>query len=169
MRPLEEGDIVNLDVSVYGDGFHIDLNATYPVGNIDSESKRLIDAAEGALNAAIAICKPGAMYRDIGNTIEASVKPTGFSIVRTYCGHGIGRLFHCEPNVPHYARNKAVGVMRPGHVFTIEPMINAGAYQDRLWPDDWTAVTADGKRSAQFEHTLLITETGVEVLTAAFK
>jgi methionyl aminopeptidase len=88
-------------------------------------------------------------------------------VVRTYCGHGIHRLFHCAPNIPHYSKNKAVGVMRPGHTFTIEPMISEGTWKDEHWPDNWTAVTADGKRSAQFEHTLLITETGVEVLTMA--
>jgi methionyl aminopeptidase len=86
--------------------------------------------------------------------------------VKSYCGHGIGELFHCAPNIPHYSRNKAVGIMKAGQTFTIEPMINTGNWHDRLWPDEWTAVTADGKRSAQFEHTLLVTETGVEVLTA---
>lgn len=86
--------------------------------------------------------------------------------VRSYCGHGIGDLFHCAPNIPHYAKNKAVGVMKPGQTFTIEPMINQGVWRDRTWPDNWTAVTEDGKRSAQFEHTMLITETGVEILTA---
>ena len=84
----------------------------------------------------------------------------------TYCGHGIGRLFHTTPNVPHYAKNKAKGTMLPGHIFTIEPMINTGGYRDVLWPDNWTAATADGSRSAQFEHTMLVTETGVELLTA---
>lgn len=86
-------------------------------------------------------------------------------MVKSYCGHGIGDLFHCSPNVPHYAHNKAVGVMREGHVFTIEPMVNAGSWRDRTWPDGWTAVTEDGKRSAQFEHTLVVTRDGCEVLT----
>jgi len=90
----------------------------------------------------------------------------GFSVVRSYCGHGIGDLFHTTPSIPHYSKNKAIGMMKPGHIFTIEPMINEGIYQDKLWPDDWTSVTRDGKRSAQFEHTLLVTETGCEVLTA---
>merc|ERR1712086_1052570 len=88
------------------------------------------------------------------------------SVVKRYCGHGVGNLFHCAPSIPHYAKNKAVGVMKPGMVFTIEPMINEGTWQDVTWPDDWTAVTADGKRSAQFEHTMVVTETGIEVLTA---
>lgn len=87
-------------------------------------------------------------------------------MVKTYCGHGIGTLFHCSPNIPHYAGNKAVGVMKEGNIFTIEPMINAGSWRDRTWPDGWTSVTEDGKRSAQFEHQMLVTKTGVEVLTA---
>jgi methionyl aminopeptidase len=106
------------------------------------------------------------MFRDLGTAISRVAKAAGFSVVKTYCGHGVHRLFHCNPNVPHYANNKAVGVMRPGQVFTIEPMINAGDWRDQTWPDDWTSVTVDGKRSAQFEHTLLVTETGCEILTA---
>lgn len=109
--------------------------------------------------------KPGALYRDLGKVISKFVNKNGFQVVRSYCGHGIGELFHTTPNVPHYSNNKAVGVMQPGHVFTIEPMINMGTWRDTLWPDQWTAVTTDGKRSAQFEETLLVTETGVEILT----
>jgi len=93
------------------------------------------------------------------------LKKNGLSVVRTYCEHGVGELFHCAPSVPHYAKNKAIGVMKPGNIFTIEPMINQGDWQDKTWPDDWTAVTCDGKKSAQFEHTILITETGNEVLS----
>ena len=105
------------------------------------------------------------LYRDIGKIISSHANSNGFSVVKSYCGHGIGSLFHTTPSVPHYAKNKAVGMMKPGHIFTIEPMINMGTWKDTLWPDDWTAVTRDGKRSAQFEETLLITEDGVEVLT----
>ncbi|CAG8449583.1 1897_t:CDS:10 [Diversispora eburnea] len=165
-RELQDGDIVNLDVTLYHDGFHGDLNETYPVGNVDKESLKLIKTAKGCLNKAIECVKPGFLYRDLGVVIEKHAKANDCSVVRTYCGHGIHRLFHCAPNVPHYTRNKAVGKMKPGNVFTIEPMINLGTYYDRLWPDKWTAVTEDGKRSAQFEHTLLVTETGVEILTA---
>ncbi|KAG5848239.1 hypothetical protein ANANG_G00096350 [Anguilla anguilla] len=104
-------------------------------------------------------------YRELGNIIQKHAQASGFSVVRSYCGHGIHKLFHTAPNVPHYAKNKAVGVMKPGHVFTIEPMICEGGWQDETWPDGWTAVTRDGKRSAQFEHTLLVTETGCEILT----
>ncbi|XP_023842543.1 methionine aminopeptidase 1 isoform X3 [Salvelinus sp. IW2-2015] len=109
--------------------------------------------------------KPGIRYRELGNIIQKHAQANGFSVVRSYCGHGIHKLFHTAPNVPHYAKNKAVGVMKPGHVFTIEPMICEGGWQDETWPDGWTAVTRDGKRSAQFEHTLLVTETGCDILT----
>jgi methionyl aminopeptidase len=106
------------------------------------------------------------MYREVGNTIARHVEPLGFSVVRSYIGHGIGRMFHCAPNVPHYKNNKAKGFMRAGHIFTIEPMINEGSHGDFTWKDRWTSSTVDGKRSAQFEHTILITKDGCEVLTA---
>ena len=106
------------------------------------------------------------MYRNLGNTIQKVADADGFSVVKTYCGHGINSLFHSAPNVPHYAKNKAVGIMQPGHTFTIEPMISEGTWEDDQWLDGWTAVTRDGKRSAQFEETLLVTESGVEILTA---
>lgn len=165
-RPLADGDIVNIDVTIYRDGFHADLNETYGVGTVSGRAKALLQCTYECIQKAIGIVRPGTAYREIGQVIEAHAKQCGFSVVRAYCGHGVGRLFHCAPSVPHYARNKAVGVMRPGHVFTIEPMINDGAWQDETWPDSWTSVTIDGKWSAQFEHTLLVTETGVEVLTA---
>ncbi|KXN73971.1 methionine aminopeptidase-like protein 1 [Conidiobolus coronatus NRRL 28638] len=165
-RPLKDGDIINIDVSIYHNGFHADLNETYTVGNVDQKSKDLIDCSYQSLIRAISMVRPGAAYRDIGGVIEEYTKSKGFSVVRTYCGHGINDLFHPAPSIPHYAKNKAVGVMKAGHTFTIEPMINEGTWRDEHWPDDWTAVTADGKRSAQFEHTLLVTETGCEVLTA---
>ena len=101
----------------------------------------------------------------LGSNIERVAKKRGCQVVKTYCGHGIGELFHTAPNVPHYSKNKAVGVMKAGHIFTIEPMINLGGWRDRTWPDDWTAVTADGSKSAQFEHTFLVTEDGYEILT----
>ncbi|KAG8807216.1 Methionine aminopeptidase 1 [Serendipita sp. 407] len=166
-RKLEEGDIINLDVSLYYKGFHGDLNATYPVGEVDEDSKRLIKTTREALDAAIAICKPGALFRDIGNTIEPIAKANGCSVVRQYTGHGCNQLFHTVPTLPHYAKSKTPGTMKPGMTFTIEPMINLGTHQGVHWPDDWTCTTVDGKRSAQFEETLLITETGVEVLTRA--
>ncbi|KAI5826093.1 methionine aminopeptidase [Schizophyllum commune Tattone D] len=166
-RKLREGDILNIDVSVYYDGYHADLNATYPVGKIDDESKMLIRTTRKCLDEAIKVCKPGALFRDIGKAIEPVAHANGCSVVHTFVGHGVHDLFHGNPNIPHYAKNRAVGTMKPGMTFTIEPMINLGVYgKEVCWPDAWTVATADGKRSAQFEETLLITETGVEVLTA---
>lgn len=165
-RRLENGDIVNVDVTVYYKGVHGDLNETYFVGETDEVSQQLVRCAYECLEKAISIVKPGVRFREVGEVINRHALMSGFSVVKSYCGHGIGELFHCAPNIPHYSKNKAVGVMKAGQTFTIEPMINAGVWRDRLWPDGWTAVTADGKRSAQFEHTLLVTETGVEVLTA---
>jgi len=165
-RPIEDGDIVNLDVSIYHKGFHSDLNETFFVGECDEESHRLVRTAYSALHAAASMIRPGTFYRDLGNVIHNEAVKTNCAVVTTYCGHGVGQLFHGPPKVPHYRKNKAVGVMKPGHVFTIEPMINVGSNGgDRTWPDDWTAVTKDGKRSAQFEHTFLVTEQGCEVLT----
>ena len=164
-RPLQDGDIVNIDVTVYKHGFHADLSETYLVGNVDEAGKLLVKTAFECLDQAIATVKPGMLYRDVGVIISRHAQKNNCSVVRTYCGHGVGQMFHTAPNVPHYQKNKAVGIMNPGHVFTIEPMINEGKWQDNLWPDDWTATTVDGKRSAQFEHTLLVTDTGVEVLT----
>ncbi|XP_065652221.1 methionine aminopeptidase 1 isoform X2 [Hydra vulgaris] len=165
-RKLEEGDIVNLDVTCYYNGFHGDLNETLFVGNVDESSKHLVKTAYESLIAAANNIKPGARYRDMGQYIQNVAHANGCAVTRTYCGHGIHQLFHTAPNVPHYAKNKAVGIMKPGHVFTIEPMINQGTWRDLLWPDNWTAVTQDGRRSAQFEQTYLVTETGFEILTA---
>ncbi|KAI8803650.1 peptidase M24, structural domain-containing protein [Cladochytrium replicatum] len=166
---LQNGDICNIDVSVFYDGYHGDLNETICVGDVDEGGRKLVNNARACLEEAIKIVKPGALYRDIGNIISKVASSEGFSVVRTYTGHGIHKLFHCAPSIPHYAKNKAVGAMKPGHVFTIEPMISEGVWRDEHWLDGWTAVTADGKRSAQFEHTMLVTETGVEVLTADFE
>jgi methionyl aminopeptidase len=109
------------------------------------------------------------LYRDVGVAITRVAKShePPYSVVKAYCGHGVGRFFHANPSIPHYAPNKTPGSMKPGHVFTIEPMLNEGTYRDQQWPDNWTAVTTDGKRSAQFEHTILVTENGFEVLTLA--
>ncbi|GMM50234.1 methionine aminopeptidase [Starmerella bacillaris] len=166
-RPLEDGDIVNIDVTLYKDGVHSDMNHTYYVGSASKNPDvvRLVEGTRRSLDAAIALVKPGCLIRSLGNEIERVAKEYNLSVVRSYTGHGVGKLFHSDPNVPHYANNKAVGVCQPGMVFTIEPMLCLGTYRDSRWPDNWTAVTKDGKYSAQFEHTLLVTETGVEVLT----
>lgn len=105
-------------------------------------------------------------FREPGNIIEKHAKSKNCGVIRTYCGHGINELFHTSPNIPHYAKNKAVGIAKPGMCFTIEPMISIGSYRDKTWPDDWTSVTTDGSLTAQFEHTMMVTEEGVEVLTA---
>lgn len=165
MRPLEDGDICNVDITVFHRGFHGDLNETFFVGNVGEQHKKLVQVTYECLSKAIDIVKPGERYREIGNVIEKHARANGFSVVRSYCGHGIHRLFHTAPNVPHYANNKAVGVMKVGNCFTIEPMISEGTWRDHQWPDEWTAVTADGKYSAQFEQTLIVTETGCDILT----
>jgi len=166
-RELKDGDIVNIDVTTYNSrGFHGDLNETFMVGNVSPSHVKLVETAFSCLQAAMEVVKPGALYRDIGTVIHKKAQLNGCSVVRTYCGHGIGTLFHTAPNVPHYHKNKAKGVMKAGHVFTIEPMINLGNPNDTTWGDNWTAVTTDGKWSAQFEHTILVTDTGYDILTA---
>lgn len=162
---LKEGDIVNLDVSAYLDGVHADLNETVFVGKPDSDSLRLVHCAYECMKAGINMVKPGNLYRHCGDAIEERAHKDNCSVVRTYSGHGVGALFHCAPSIPHYANNKGAGSMQASHVFTIEPMINLGTWEDTIWPDRWTAPTKDGKRSAQFEHTMVVTENGVELLT----
>jgi len=167
MRPLQSGDICNIDVTVYHRGYHGDLNETLFVGEVSEKARNLVINTWECLEKAITECvKPGTKYREVGNVIQKHAASGGYSVVRSYCGHGIHKLFHCAPNVPHYAKNKAVGVMKPGHVFTIEPMISEGVWGDTTWPDNWTSVTQDGKLSAQFEQTMIVTDAGVEVLTA---
>ncbi len=164
-RELQEGDILNIDVSAFGEGVHADLNETIFIGRPDDDSLRLVHCTYECLAAAINICKPGALYKSIGDAIEARASQSECSVVRKYTGHGVGSLFHTTPTIPHYGNNKAPGAMAAGHVFTIEPMINLGTWQDITWPDNWTSSTMDGKRSAQFEHSMVVTNTGVELLT----
>ncbi|VDP14995.1 unnamed protein product [Onchocerca flexuosa] len=173
MRKLENGDICNVDVTIYHRGFHGDLNETFLIGDmVKEETRKLVKVTYECLQHAIDIVRPGVRFREIGSVIQKHANSHGFSVVKTYCGHGIHRLFHTVPNVPHYAKNKATGVMKAGNTFTIEPMINAGGHNNERWPDNWTAVTvryifaSDGKPSAQFEQTLLVTESGCDVLTA---
>jgi methionyl aminopeptidase len=164
-RPLQEGDIVNLDVSSYLEGFHGDLNETVFVGKPDPESVKVVHTAYACMMAGINTVKPEELYRYVGDAIEARAEKSGCGVVRSYTGHGIARLFHTTPNICHYKDNKTPGIMKPGHVFTIEPMINLGTWQDVTWPDNWTSATKDGKRSAQFEHTIVCTPEGYELLT----
>ncbi|PYH28407.1 methionine aminopeptidase [Aspergillus neoniger CBS 115656] len=168
-RVLVDGDILNIDVTLYHGGYHGDLNETYYVGDkakADLESVRVVETARECLDMAIELVKPGALFRAYGDVIEAHARKRDCSVIRSFCGHGINSVFHCLPSVPHYAGNKAVGAAKEGMCFTIEPMVALGTYRDIIWPDNWTAVTMDGKRTAQFEHTLLVTADGVEVLTA---
>ena len=164
-RPLVEGDIVNVDVTLFLNGVHGDCSETVAVGKIDSASEQLMQVTHEALMRAIKAVKPGGLIRDIGNVIEPYVKGFGYSVVRDYCGHGIGTQFHADPTVPHFANSKGKTRIEPGMVFTIEPMINMGVWKQVLWEDNWTVVTADLKRSAQYEHTVLVTQNGVEILT----
>lgn len=157
---LREGDIINLDVTLYEGGFHGDMNETCFVGRPSDDAVRLVVTAWEALANALKTAKPGALFRQFGRVISDTVEAKGFAVNRTYCGHGIGRLFHCKPNVPHYYPNRSGDTMEEGMVFTVEPMINQGHHGDVLWPDNWTAVTVDGKLSSQFEHQILITPTG---------
>jgi methionyl aminopeptidase len=165
-RPLRNGDIVNLDVTVFHHGYHGDLNETYLVGTVDKKGKKLVKSTYNALMKAIEICKPGTKFSQIGDVISDCVEKDNYGVVRDITGHGICKLFHTEPTILHYRNNKTPGLMKPGNIFTIEPMINEGTWELVEWKDNWTVTTQDGKRSAQFEHTILITEDGCEVLTA---
>jgi methionyl aminopeptidase len=163
---LQDGDIVNIDVTVFLDGHHGDTSRTFLVGTVDAEAQRLVDVTRQALAAAIRICRPGVPFKEIGATIHALADRHKVSTVPAFVGHGVGREFHSGPTVIH-CRNNEPGVMAVGQTFTIEPMLTLGNPRERFWADEWTAVTADGSWSAQFEHTLLIVPGGVEVLTMA--
>ena len=168
-RPLRDGDIVNLDVTLYYNGFHGDLNETYYVGDkarADPAAVRVVETARECLQLALDTIKPGTPFRSFGKVIEEHAKKHNCSVVTSFVGHGVNQLFHCAPNIPHYAKNKAAGMCTEGMTFTIEPMINLGSPRDICWPDNWTASTIDGALSAQFEHTILVTADGCEVLTA---
>lgn len=164
-RRLREGDIVKLDVGAIYDGYHGDAAVTVPVGKIGEEARRLVDVTERALAIGLAVTQPNAHLFDIGAAIQDYVEPQGFSVVRQYVGHGIGKELHEAPNVPHYRQPSRGLRLRPGMVLTIEPMINAGTFDTVTLPDQWTVVTRDGRLSAQFEHTVAVTEDGNEILT----
>ncbi|ATB29347.1 type I methionyl aminopeptidase [Melittangium boletus] len=166
-RPLEDGDIINLDITIFLDGVHGDCSATYFVGNADADSQRLVQVTRECLMLGIQAVKPGRPINDIGRAIEAHATQHKMGVVRAYCGHGIGERFHSSLQIPHHFDPEAKTIMEPGMTFTIEPMITLGHWHHRQWDDGWTAVTADGSRTAQFEHTLLVTDTGAEILTVA--
>jgi methionyl aminopeptidase len=163
---LKDGDIVNLDVTLFIGGVHGDTNATFAVGEIDPLSRRLVDVTEECMWRGIEAVQPGRPVSDIGAAIEDHARRHHFGVVRSFIGHGIGEQFHTDLQILHYYDPNATTVMRPGMTFTVEPMITLGTWRHVMWDDGWTAVTADGRRTAQFEHTVLVTEDGVEVLTA---
>ena len=165
-RPLQDGDIVNIDVTAYVDGVHGDCNATFYVGEVDAESRRLVEVTRECRRLGIEAARPGRPLSDIGVAIETHAHDHGYGVVRMFVGHGIGEQFHTSPSVPHYYTPDASTIMEPGMVFTIEPMITLGSWREKMWDNGWTAVTTDGRRTAQFEHTILVTKAGAEILTA---
>ncbi len=163
---LKDGDIVNIDITSILDGWHGDVNATFYCGTPSPEAVNLVETTRRSLDMAISLVRPDARMGDIGACIQKFVEPRGFSVVRDFVGHGIGREFHENLQVPHYGREGHGLRLREGMTFTIEPMINAGDWRLRILNDKWTAVTLDKKWSAQFEHTLVVTKDGCEVMTA---
>jgi len=164
-RRLREGDIVSVDCGVVVDGYYGDAAMTFPVGQVSDQARRLMDVTREALDAAIARCRPGMRLGDVGNAVQTVVERAGFSVVREYVGHGIGRSMHEEPQVPNFGRAGTGVTLKPGTVLAIEPMVNAGGYAVRSLDDGWTVVTADGSLSAHFEHTVAVTEDGPSILT----
>ncbi|MGE5666478.1 MAG: type I methionyl aminopeptidase, partial [Betaproteobacteria bacterium] len=164
-RVLKNGDIVNLDITVIKDGDHGDTSRMFIVGEASVAARRLCEVTYEAMWKGIEQVRPGAHLGDIGHAIQKFAEAHGFSVVREFCGHGIGKKFHEEPQVLHYGRPGTLEELAPGMIFTIEPMINAGRREIRDLPDGWTIVTKDRSLSAQWEHTVLVTETGYEILT----
>ncbi|GAA4889928.1 type I methionyl aminopeptidase [Streptomonospora salina] len=162
---VADGDIVNIDITAYIHGVHGDTNATFAAGDVDEESRLLVERTHEATMRAIKACRPGRQLSAVGRVIESYAKRFGYGVVRDFTGHGVGPEFHSGLVVPHYDDPRATTVMQPGMTFTIEPMITLGTVDYDVWDDGWTAVTADRKRTAQFEHSLVITDDGVEILT----
>lgn len=164
-RPLADGDIVNIDVTIFLDGVHGDMSVTFPVGEIDDHSKMLIRETRNSLYRAIDVVRPGVAVSAIGKAIESHANQYGLGVVREFIGHGIGEEFHGVLQIPHYYDSRARQVLEEGMTFTIEPMLTLGEPALGVWDDDWTAATLDGRRSAQFEHMLVVTSDGCEILT----
>jgi methionyl aminopeptidase len=164
-RVLRSGDIVNVDVTPLVEGYHGDASRTFLIGEVHADARRLVEDTYQSLWRGIAAVRPGARTGDIGHAIQAYVEPLGYSVVRDFCGHGIGRVFHTGPTIMHLGEPGTGERLVPGMSFTIEPMINLGDWRCRVLDDGWTAVTADGSLSAQFEHTVLVTDSAVEVMT----
>ncbi|KAJ0252334.1 Methionine aminopeptidase 1D [Hirschfeldia incana] len=163
-RPLEDGDIINIDVTVYLNGYHGDTSATFFCGDVDEKAKKLVQVTKESLDKAISICGPGVEYKKIGKIIHEHADKHKYGVVRQFVGHGIGRVFHADPVVLHFRNNEA-GRMVLNQTFTIEPMLTIGSRKPVMWDDNWTVVTEDASLSAQFEHTILITKDGAEILT----
>jgi methionyl aminopeptidase len=168
-KPMKEGDIVNIDVTLILDGWHGDSSRMYAVGEIPRRAERLIEVTYEAMMRGIAAIKPGSTTGDIGAAIQSFVEAQHMSVVRDFCGHGLGRLFHDEPNIVHVGRSGEGTVLRPGMFFTVEPMINLGRPHVKVLSDGWTAVTRDRSLSAQFEHTVGVTDKGAEIFTLSPK
>jgi methionyl aminopeptidase len=164
-KVLKDGDIINIDVTVIKDGFHGDTSRMYIAGKPSVKAQRLVDVTREAMFRGIRTVRPGATVGDIGHAIQSFAESQRFSVVREYCGHGIGRIYHEDPQVLHYGQPGAGLTLEEGMTFTIEPMINEGARHTRLMPDGWTVVTRDKSLSAQWEHTVVVTADGVEILT----
>ena len=164
-KVLKNGDIVNIDITVIKDGYHGDTSRMFMVGEVSIQAKRLSELTYQAMWLGINVVKPDATLGDIGYAIQSFAEKNGFSIVREFCGHGIGTKFHTEPQILHYGRPGQGLKLKAGMIFTIEPMINAGKHDIKQMPDGWTIVTKDRSLSAQWEHTVLVTETGYEVMT----
>ncbi|HWG10226.1 MAG TPA: type I methionyl aminopeptidase [Rhodanobacteraceae bacterium] len=164
-KTLKEGDIVNIDVTVIKDGWHGDTSRMYFVGRPSVLAKRLVDTTYEAMMLGIREVRPGATLGDVGHAIQKHAEAAGYSVVKEYCGHGIGRIYHEDPQVLHYGRAGEGLRLQKGMVFTVEPMINAGKPQSKLLPDGWTVVTKDHSLSAQWEHTIAVTDDGFEILT----
>ncbi len=162
---LKDGDIINIDVTPILDGFHGDTSRTFFVGTPSLRAKKLVEVTQECLYKGIAAVQPGGKIGDIGAAIQEYAEGEGFSVVRDFVGHGVSRVFHTAPHVPHYGTRGKGKRLRSGMVFTIEPMINEGSHEALLLPDGWTAITKDGRLSAQFEHTIAVTQDGVEILT----
>lgn len=164
-KALKKGDIINIDVTVIKDGYHGDTSKMFAVGKTSVLAARLMEVTQECMYLGIAAVKPGARFGDIGQAIQKHAEKNDYSVVEEYCGHGIGTVFHEPPNVLHYGKAGTGETMRPGMIFTIEPMINAGKREVRVLSDEWTVVTKDNSLSAQWEHTILVTETGCDILT----
>ncbi len=164
-RILDEGDILNVDVTAIVDGYYGDTSRMYSIGKISVKAQNLIDATYESLMRSIKILKPGLKLGDIGHEIQTYVEARGFSVVRDFCGHGIGDNFHQPPNILHYGKKNTGAELKPGMTFTIEPMINSGKYEVKILDDGWTAVSKDKSLSAQFEHTIGIKDNGYEIFT----